>query len=196
MQIEIVPHNPYWKLIYQKEEQRILRALKVANISSKIAHIGSTSVPELSAKPTIDILLGLAKEATLDDCIPVFKKLGYIYVSKYNGIMPFRRFFIKIKSKNPLQKWSKKEIGTEDRMPLRQTYDRVFHVHIVHEDTNFYARHIAFRNHLRKQVEDRQAYEALKLHLGALNWESENDYAQAKSGFINTIMKSLGFENT
>jgi len=196
MQIEISTHSPYWKLTYLKEEQRILKALKVINISTKMAHIGSTSVPNLSAKPTIDILLGLQKEEDLEACIPVFKKLGYVYISKYNEVMPFRRFFIKIKAKNPLQKWTKKEVRLEDSMPLRQSYARLFHVHVVQQDTNFYARHLAFRNHLRKDIVDMQAYEALKLHLAALDWESENDYGQAKSAFINGIMEKLGFENS
>jgi GrpB-like predicted nucleotidyltransferase (UPF0157 family) len=183
-------------LTYLKEEQRILNALKVVNISTKIAHIGSTSVPELCAKPTIDIVLGLREAEDLEACIPVFKKLGYIYISKYNKVMPFRRFFIKIKAKNPLQKWKKKEIGLEDRMPLRQAYAHLFHIHVVQQDTNFYARHLAFRNHLRKDIGDRQAYEALKVHLAGLDWESVNDYAQAKSTFINGIMEKLGFENS
>lgn len=195
MQIEIAEHSPYWKLTYLKEEQRILKALSAANIPTKIAHIGSTSVPDLSAKPTIDILLGLRKETDLEACIPVFKKLGYIYVSKYNEVMPFRRFFIKIKAKNPLQKWKKKEVALEDRMPTRKSYSRLFHIHVVQQDTNFYARHLAFRNHLRKDIGDFQAYETLKRHLGALDWESENDYAQAKSTFINAVMQKLGFEN-
>lgn len=194
MQIEISTHSPYWKLTYLKEEQRILKALKVANVSTKIAHIGSTSVPNLSAKPTIDILLGLQKEADLEACIPVFKKLGYVYIAKYNKVLPLRRFFIKIKAKNPLEKWTKKEVGLEDSMPLGQSYARLFHVHVVQQDSNFYARHLAFRNHLRKDVGDMQAYEALKRHLAALDWESENDYAQAKSTFIHGIMAKLGFE--
>jgi GrpB-like predicted nucleotidyltransferase (UPF0157 family) len=194
MQIEITEHNPYWKLTYQKEEQRILNALKIANIPTKIAHIGSTSVLDLAAKPTIDVLLGLKKEADLEACIPVFKKLGYVYISKYNPVMPFRRFFIKIKPINPLQKWKKKEVGPEDAMPLQQGYNRLFHIHVVQEDTDFYARHLAFRNHLRKNIEDRQAYEALKLHLASLDWESGNDYSQAKSTFINQVMQKLGFD--
>lgn len=187
MHIEITPYNPYWKLNYEKEEQRILAALKLAEIRTKIAHIGSTSVPGLAAKPTIDILLGLAEGTDLDGVIPVFQKLGYIYVSKYNDTMPFRRFFIKIKPVSPLEKWTKKEIGAADTMPLRQYYLRNFHVHIVHENTSFYHEHLAFRNLLRTNPEIRENYQTLKLHLSNLNWETENDYAQAKSEFINNL---------
>ncbi|BDS11632.1 GrpB family protein [Aureispira anguillae] len=195
MKIEIVEYSPYWKLTYQKEEQRILAALKIANIATKIAHIGSTSIPQLAAKPIVDIMLGLRTEEALEDCIAVFQQLGYIYVSKYNDIMPFRRFFIRVKSKNPLVKWTNKEIASDDLMPSDRTFKRLFNVHVVQENTLFYRRHLAFRNHLRKNATDRKAYEALKLHLAGLDWESVNDYAQAKSTFINGIMEDLGFEN-
>lgn len=191
MKVEINPHSPYWKLYYAKEEQVLLKALKKANISPQIAHIGSTAVPDLWAKPTIDILIGLRDTSALDECIPVFQQLGYIYVSKYEEDLPFRRFFIKIKAINPLQKWTKQEIGLEDMLPSRQSYLRVFHVHIVHKDTLFYQQHLAFRNHLRANQEDRFAYEQLKKHLAQLDWETENDYAQAKSIFINEILERI-----
>lgn len=196
MKITIEDHNPYWKLTYEKEAQRILAAFKQAAVTTKIAHIGSTAVPGLAAKPIVDIMLGLEENQNLDACIAPFKKLGYIYVPKYNPIMPFRRFFVAIKSRNNLEKWTKKEIGVGESMPSDQTFKRLFNVHVVHENTIFYKRHLAFRNHLRNNALDRQAYEHLKRHLANLDWESVNDYAQAKSGFINGIVEKLGFENT
>ena len=85
MNIEIAKYNPYRILTYQKAELRILNVQNLKNITSDIAHIGSTTVSDLSAKPTIDILLGLKGDSVLDDCIPAFRKLGYIYISKYNN---------------------------------------------------------------------------------------------------------------
>jgi GrpB-like predicted nucleotidyltransferase (UPF0157 family) len=193
MRVEVVKHSPYWKLEYKKEEQRILKSLKLAKITRKIAHIGSTSVSGLSAKPTIDILLGLSAETDLDDCISMFKKLGYIYISKYNDMTPFRRFFIKISASNLLQKFALKEVGENDNMPLPKIFKRDFHIHVVYENTLFYEKHIAFRNHLRSHEADRIAYENLKLHLSQLDWQDGNDYAQAKSGFITNVMMKLGF---
>ena len=107
--------------------------------------------------------------------------------------MPFRRFFNKIKAHNPLQKFDKKEVGPSDSMPPWSLHKRNFHVHVVHRNTLFYEKHIAFRNHLRTNEADRLAYQNLKLHLAAMHWESENDYSQAKSAFIIGIMAKLGF---
>ena len=194
MKIELVEHSPYWKLEFEKEASRIRANFVKAGIRGDIIHIGSTAVVGLVAKPTIDIMVGLDKEAALDACIPVFKKGNYIYVSKYNNVMPFRRFFIKINASNPRIKWEKDEIGLEDAMPLRKNYKRNVHVHVVHKDTVFFARHLAFIQHLNRNAADRQAYQDLKVHLSQLDWEAENDYAQAKSGFITGIMQKLGFE--
>jgi GrpB-like predicted nucleotidyltransferase (UPF0157 family) len=119
--------------------------------------------------------------------------LGYIYVSKYNDEMPFRRFFIKIKAISPLQKFDKKEVGPDELMPLRKQYKRNFHIHVVHRNTLFYEKHIAFRNHLRKNEADRNAYKNLKQHLAQMDWEFEKDYAQAKMAFITGVMTKLGY---
>lgn len=194
MKIELVAHNPYWKLEFEKEAARIRANFVKTGIKATVSHIGSTAIPGLMAKPTIDILVGLEAQEALDTCIAAFKKGNYIYVSKYNSIMPFRRFFIKIKASNPKIKWQKDEIGLEDDMPLRQHYKRNFHVHVVHKETVFFARHMAFVQHLKRDAVDRQVYQDLKVHLSQLDWETGNDYAQAKSGLITEIMQKLGFE--
>ena len=193
MKIQIEPHNPYWKLYFQKEAARIQKLLTMANIRAKVAHIGSTAVPNLAAKPTIDILVGLDANAVLDDCIAAFQKANYIYVSKYNEYLPFRRFFIKIKPVSPLEKWEKQEITVDDEMPLRRHYRRDFHVHVVHEADLFFKRHLDFVQHLKNNDADRAAYERLKLHLANLDWQGENEYAGAKAPFITNIMAKLGY---
>lgn len=59
-----------------------------------IEHIGSTSVHGLGAKPIIDVLLGVDKLKDADAIIPDMELLGYEYVSKYEDIMPERRYFV------------------------------------------------------------------------------------------------------
>ncbi len=190
MKVPLVAPNPYWKLYYQKEASRIAAALQQYQLAATIEHIGSTSIP-IIAKPTIDILIGLSPNMLLDDCIAAFAKLGYIYVSKYNEALPMRRFFIKIKSKSLLEKRLQKEIAKADEMPPRQSFERLFHVHIVHKESLFFRQHLAFRNHIRANEYDRTLYQELKQHLSQQDWEVENDYAQAKAGFIEDILNKI-----
>jgi len=195
LNINLVAASPYWHLTFEKEKARILHQCRIKQFPVIIEHIGSTAVPDLAAKPTIDILIGVPVGVLLDESIPILQKCKYIYVSKYNEELPDRRFFIKIKPYLQLDKKRRKEISKADDMPLRSIFDRLFHVHLVHDNSQFFKKHLAFRDHLRKNKEDRLAYQALKVHLANQNWSSEADYARAKAPFIQTIMNKLGFHN-
>lgn len=195
MKIKIEKHNIYWKFDYQKEQNKIQQQCKKNKLTATVQHIGSTAVKDLVAKPTIDIMVGIPEESNLDEYIAVFRKLGYIYVSKYNDIMPYRRFFIKIKSMALLDENRKKEITKEDEMPSKRVFERLKHVHLVHKETLFYQKHIAFRDHLQKNEIDRKMYQELKLHLSQFDWDKEGDYAQAKTSFISSILSKIGFDS-
>lgn len=54
--IILKPHNPEYKNWYNEETEKIVSFIGAENIS-RISHIGSTAVPGLDAKPTVDILL-------------------------------------------------------------------------------------------------------------------------------------------
>ncbi len=85
--IKVVPYDPNWKVMYEMEASRIAEALGVNCLA--VFHIGSTSVPGLSAKPIIDIL------PVVEDICKVknesMQQLGYIPKGE-NGIA-FRRYF-------------------------------------------------------------------------------------------------------
>jgi len=61
----------------------------------QIEHIGSTSVPGLSAKPVIDIALGIAALSQAPVYIPALEALGYIYVPEVEAALPSRRYLWK-----------------------------------------------------------------------------------------------------
>ena len=53
--ISLVPHNPEWE-VWGKEEIHILEGI-LKDFSPLISHIGSTAIPGIFAKPTVDILI-------------------------------------------------------------------------------------------------------------------------------------------
>lgn len=68
----VVPYSPEWPLLFERERQVLEDALGPA--AEEIHHIGSTSVPGLPSKDTLDILvvardvtLVLQREQALDD---------------------------------------------------------------------------------------------------------------------------------
>jgi GrpB-like predicted nucleotidyltransferase (UPF0157 family) len=68
----------------------------LAGRPTRIEHVGSTAVPDLSAKPIIDIMVGLAADHDLDVIVTRLQGLGYSYIARYEidgNPMPFRRYF-------------------------------------------------------------------------------------------------------
>jgi GrpB-like predicted nucleotidyltransferase (UPF0157 family) len=162
MKIKLVEYNPEWINMYENMKDSFLISFgdKIAGIE----HIGSTSVPGLGAKPIIDILLGVRKLSDADEIIPDMEKLGFEYVSKYEDEMPNRRYFVK-----------------------RENGKNIYHIHTVEVNSPFWRRHIFFRDFLRNNPEVRDDYYKLKKELSGQEWESSNDYADAKTEFIRNI---------
>ena len=163
MKIELSDYDPSWHGQFESEKKLIIKNFPVPNIH--IEHIGSTSVKDLKAKPVIDIMLGvLSLEKNFENIIEHLNALGYQYIEKYNLIIPERRYFYKASN----------EIHTH-------------HLHMVIKDSEFWKRHLFFRDHLRNNRSSKEKYESLKIELAKKEWNDRNDYADAKGEFIRSI---------
>ena len=91
--IEISPYNPNWPSMYELEAARIKDALGDELI--ELHHIGSTSVPGLSAKAVIDIIASVNDFKT---AIPLFESIDFEYRGEMH--LPFRSYFRKGKLVN------------------------------------------------------------------------------------------------
>src|SRR3954447_21893537 len=76
--IEILPYSPQWKIDFTTERNRITKVL--GDYAMRIEHNGSTSVPNLSAKPIIDIQVAVPKINPIELYIDKLKQLGYVHV--------------------------------------------------------------------------------------------------------------------
>jgi GrpB-like predicted nucleotidyltransferase (UPF0157 family) len=74
--IILTEYNPEWPLLFLSEKGLIEQTVGIYNIV-RIQHIGSTSVPGVCAKPTIDILLELNDDIGTDELIQKFMSIGY-----------------------------------------------------------------------------------------------------------------------
>ena len=54
--VRLLAYDPLWPMMFEAEAERIEAAC--AGLAIRLEHIGSTSVPGMSAKPIIDILAG------------------------------------------------------------------------------------------------------------------------------------------
>lgn len=182
MHVELEPYNPDWPEMYRQEAHAIRARLGKAGVC--VEHIGSTAVPGLPAKPIIDILIGLPDGARPDDAVRgILEDPTCIYVSCFEDVMPFRRFFIGWRNPLPPGLPADQIIARADH-PVLQDRNRRCHIHLVATSHPFFREHLRFRDLLRENDGLRLAYEKLKRSLALREWHSGADYAKAKGNFI------------
>src|SRR3954469_13931995 len=87
--VEVVDADPAWPAAFAAEAGRIRAALGPVYVA--IHHIGSTSVPELAAKPVIDMLLEVESLDQLDAAAGALEGTGYEGLGEFG--LPGRRYF-------------------------------------------------------------------------------------------------------
>ena len=147
------------------EAERLVLAQAFESVSCVIEHVGSTAVPELAAKPIIDIMLGVHSLADIEARIETMGMLDYEYMPQHENVMPERRYFAK---------------------PVVRP--RYFHVHAVVLDGAFWNEHLIFRDALRANPKLAQSYASLKLQLAAEFGEDREGYTNAKGSFIRSVI--------
>ena len=157
--IVIADYDPRWRLLFQREEERIRRALGPRVV--QLEHVGSTSVPGLAAKPRVDILLVVPDSADEASYVPALVAQGYL---------------LRIREPN----WYEHRVL---KGPVTDINLHVFTVGCSEVD-----RMIRFRDHLRRNEHDRKQYEAAKLELANHDWEFIQNYADAKTEVIEQII--------
>ena len=157
--IELREHSRAWKLKFQKEEALLLAVLP--SIAVAVHHIGSTAIPNIKAKETIDILLEVANIRDLRTMNEVMKKAGY--VAKGECGISGREFCIK---------------GGEKR-----------HVHLHAFEVNHLeiTRHVLFVEYLRQHPERALEYQRIKERAQAAYRTEPDRYTEAKSAFVAQI---------
>ena len=161
--IEIVEYDPAWPQEFELAAARLRAA--APSLVVAVEHVGSTAVPGLAAKPIIDLMPAVAagRLDDLDRCVAPIVVLGYEYIARYEDELPLRRFF-------------------KLRTPNRQ-----HNVHLVEQASEFWLRHLRFRDILRARPEVAAEYAALKLSL-APRYDDVNEYAGAKGAFIESVL--------
>lgn len=169
--IILVEYQDNWKNDFSAENENIKTNILSESIL-RINHIGSTAVPGLLAKPTIDILLEIEKNANLDRLIHGMESIGYIFSLQPHKPSPHMMFM--------------KGYTSEGFKPP------VYHVHVRYlGDWD----EIWFRNYLIRHSEIAKEYADLKLGLKEEFKHDRDGYTDAKTEFIRKITKLARHEN-
>jgi GrpB-like predicted nucleotidyltransferase (UPF0157 family) len=165
--ITIVPYNEAWPSAFQSEAELIRSAL--GPLARRVEHVGSTSIPGISAKPVIDIQVSVPTLEPLSTYVQSLFTLCYTHfaLGDFDLTYPF------------FQKPG--------------TWPSTHHVHLCVEGSDLERKHIAFRDYLRSHAEVAAEYVALKYKLAAENHgttlESRERYSLSKSDFVAAVLK-------
>jgi GrpB-like predicted nucleotidyltransferase (UPF0157 family) len=153
----LAPYSPDAPDLYSVEAARVAAAIPAA---LAVAHVGSTAVPGLAGKPTIDIAVGVPTLQLEDADFRRMEALGYAYGGD-NGL-PQHVF-----RKGEAVPWA-------------------YLVHVVEHEGAMWRDYLGFRDHLRAHPGDARAYAALKASLlrGREGWYSGRE----KEAFIAPIV--------
>ena len=171
--ITIAAYDPEWPVLFESEAERIRLSLR--ELALRIEHVGSTSVPGLAAKPTIDIQVSVASLDLLSTFVGSLTALGYVHVP----LGPFDRvypYFCK-----------------------PSAWPHSHHIHLCEVGSEQERSHVAFRNYLRCHPEVASQYVDLKRRLVLLHHgeslESQERYSLSKTQFVASVLALALAEN-
>lgn len=177
------PHDPAWAAEAEDRLRALRRAVAplVPDVTAcSFDHIGSTSVPGLAAKRTVDLqvrLPALPETSALEDALA---PLGWEVARGSRPDSPgVTRDLPLDGDRDPEHVWVKRLFTSTD--PARPG---ILHVRLT--ASPFGRRTVAFRDRLRAEPELRAAYERLKTGLAAEHADAADydDYTRAKTAFV------------
>ncbi len=167
--INVAAYDPDWPRRFDAERaelERLLAPWLVQGVQA-VHHIGSTSIPGISAKPIIDMMAGIRDLDEARAAIPVLEEYGYEHA-------PHR----------PTAHWFHKP---RSRRLAEQTHA----LHLTEPDSDLWVERLTFRDALRADPALRDEYQALKLRLAGAH-EDVRAYTADKREFVARVLAEHG----
>jgi GrpB-like predicted nucleotidyltransferase (UPF0157 family) len=159
--VRVVPYSEAWPALYAAEVARLGPLVSAAGVSILFEHTGSTAVPDLGAKPIIDILAGVGSESERAAAIAALQGAGYVHRGEQD--IPGRDFF-------------------------RRGDPRQYHLHLTRVGSSFWHDQRTFRDWLRTHPDAARGYMILKQRL-AVEFPSDREaYIRGKTAFVEEIL--------
>ena len=164
--IQLAEHNSDWKQQYLDEVKLLKQNFCLSKLEYE--HIGSTSIPNIKAKPIVDIIIGVRDFPPQREIIEELEQSGYTYMREMS--VPDRLYFIKRGLKN-------------------------FNVHIITFQGCVWNDDILFRDYMINHPEEAQEYSNLKEEILRSGVDDLLEYSKRKADFILKIYKKCNSAN-
>jgi len=140
----VVAYDPQWPQEF--EALAAVLAAALGDLARRVHHVGSTSIPDMAAKPILDIDIKLAPGIPVEAATAALSPLGYVYAGD-QGI-PERYAYRNQTPAAPL---------CEQRAAWPS-----HHLYVCPHGSRELARHLLFRDRLRRDPALRQEYLEIK----------------------------------
>jgi GrpB-like predicted nucleotidyltransferase (UPF0157 family) len=164
--VHLAEHDPAWSDQFKRAAALIIAATDIAE--ERVQHVGSTSVPDLVAKPILDINVGILPSDDIEVVVARLVDLGYIDRGEGDGGI------------GRLLVW-------ESAPDVRTT-----HLHLQPFDSKWWRGDLTFRNALRADPELRRRYGRLKSSLAHQFSDDRRAYRHAKNEFFRNEELAFG----
>jgi GrpB-like predicted nucleotidyltransferase (UPF0157 family) len=164
MAIEIARYDPAWPEQFRAEAARLTELLGPW-LATRVEHIGSTSVPGLAAKPSLDMMAGVHNLHAARTAIPVLISNGYAHAQH-----------------RPATLWFHKA-ATESAFEQG--------LHLTEPGSSLWRERLAFRDALRSDPLLVSRYQDLKERLAADNSDIAA-YTAGKREFVVEVLAHAG----
>jgi len=163
-EVRLVPHNPDWAAL-GKDECATVAAL-LDDLAVTVVHVGSTAVPDLEAKPLLDIVAAVGDRVPVDDvvtCLCAGGTFTYEGDKRDDGGLLFVR-------------------GEGDV--------RMVHVHVVGESSRAWSDYLRFYALLCGDAAARERYQSAKRELARTYPRDRPGYTAAKGAVVEEMLAS------
>jgi len=158
-EVQLFNAHKTWAVEFELEKARIVNA--VGDHILDVQHVGSTAIPNVPAKPVLDILVGVKDFDEASVCVAPLENIGYLYRHEYG--IPRRHYFVK---------------GDP----------RTHHLHMIETDSSDWARTIAFRDFLTRDPGSACAYAEAKRSLAAMYSRDREAYQREKGQVVERLL--------
>ncbi len=157
---KIVPYDPEWPAQFEKYASKIDGVFRDA----RIEHIGSTSVPGMSGKPCIDVLVVISDLGMAERRIQDMERTGFEYAGRF---------------------------VTDDSLLFRVTKDNAIlaNIHFFPAGHPHIKEMLGLRDYLRSHPEEAVAYSKIKKDLYSIYADDYGSYRRHKDQYMDELRR-------
>lgn len=164
--VDLVPYDHRWPQRFARTARELGEVLSGA----RIEHVGSTSIPGMPSKDTIDTAVGVddVDGALFPAVLSRLAERGFMHRPESFAENPDHAFFVRI-------------VGDH----------RMDHVHIMREGSPTFHDRILLRDHLRAHPEAAAEYRRIKQDLAVRFADHRAEYVGQKALYVDALMRRV-----